>query len=693
MRSEADTKHLADPALWEDRITAYRSFHKDALENYRRFSRWFTGDQAELRQQLQLITKERRIAPLENFVYINTVSMMSELFFRAPRGHVTPLTNFGPGVFSAKLAEIETTLLNDAVDETDLFGEGRKMIMDGLLGPLMIAKVGYSADIVQDDEMMESEREHARSEDMAILSGGRPTVKVTDYHPGHIEQHDATIAAIENRTIPAPDSVLRYLKKHKRFHEDALTDDGRTPLETVRHESVFVERTSPLLFACDPLSSANRRRWAGEWFLRPVVDVRSDRRYDKAVRKTVDAANLDGFGEEAASRAKRALTGSTTTSETEDMALVFEGVDTANGCVVTFAQGCEAMLRKVNYDDQDIRPAGPWITASFAYDPLNDCGFALPRIYEGHQEMSSYLSTVISIVARRSVPQMAAPAGVLTAADIELIRKGIPSGFLPLKGLKPGQKIDELLRQLPTPEAGPFLFTAKSMHDRGNERFSTVGSAKSGGGDFSKTATASDIVNESGNNMSEDRGAVLDNFMTRIMRDWIRLARKRYTQQKVADIVGPKAIDPDGWPQKWATRDIVRDKGVCVISGSSKRKNTAIEAKQLIELLTVGTQIPQVAQSPTVMVELFRRATEAVGVFALDLSEMMDNAKRAQIEGMLGGMGGGEMGPGGPEGPQTPTPQKQKPGRRAKAPSEGTRSAVMQGAKNVGGGRAGRGAK
>ena len=690
MKDNEKSADIDDPQLWLDRVRSYRDYNKTPLDDHARFSRWYAGNQEELRQTLVLLTGDKRMgtAPLANHVHINTCSLLSELMFRAPRAYVSPQTNFGPGVFSKKLAAIETTLINDLIDETDFYGEGRRAIVDGLVGPMMIAKVGYSNEIAQDDEMMEAEKRHAQVEDMAIIGGGRPKVSNTDYHPGHIEQHTATLAQMENGTIPVPAAALRYLKKHIKFHEEAATEDGRRPLETVRHESVFIERTSPQRFACDPMaSSPSRRRWVGEWFMRPIEDVRNDRRYDREARKHVVASDVSELDADETKRTRN--------SEQcgEDFALLFEGVDLVQGKVVTFAKGSETLLRFVDYADIRIRPAGPYITASFVMDPLRDAGFSLPRIYEGHQEMASYMATLIAIQARRSMSSLAVPAGKLTPADIESIKRGVPAALLQLKGLNPGETLDQIIQRVPAPEPTPAMFAAKQDAEFAAARFAGLGEAKTGGGDTSKTATASAIVDQSVSGLSDDRASVLDDWMTRIFRDSLRVMRKRYGQNKVADIVGPVALDEDGWPVMWSERDIVRDKGVSVIPGSSKRKNAAVDVKLLTELLTVGTQIPALMQSPTILVELFRRVSESAGVFNLDLGEAEDAAKMQAIQQLMAGggqpeqSGMPEQGGQGMPPRQSKDPSKANPNRRARTRGEGTPSAVNQGAQNVGGGR------
>jgi hypothetical protein len=176
----------------------------------------------------------------------------------------------------------------------------------------------------------------------------------------------------------------------------------------------------------------------------------------------------------------------------------------------------------------------------------------------------------------------------------------------------------------------------------------------------------------------------MDDFMTRIARDVVRLGRKRYSLAKMIEIAGPEAGDPDGWPKAWPDRDIVRDKGVVVIPGSSRRKDAAVDLKLNIELLSIMAKMPMTP--PTLLADLTKRAMDSAGIYAVDTAGLDQAAKMAEIEKLLGG--GEEQNPEG-AGPEQGgnSSNRTNPERRAEAPSEGTPSAVNQGAQNVGGGR------
>lgn len=655
-----------DPHLWEDRISSYRSANDLGLKDAIKFAAWYAGDLATLRARVSDLLGGEDVAPLSNHININTQAALSELMFRSPRYLATPQPHFGPP-FGDKLARIETRNLNDWVDESDFFGEGRMTLLDGLLSPMMVFEVGYCADIGVDDELLAAERAHAQNEDLAILGGGKPRVLKDDYHPAHIEQHDRTIADIEKGLLPATAGVLRYLKKHRKFHEDAATKDGARPLETVRQESVFGERVSMLTFACDMAASMpSRRRWVGKWILRSVAEVRANKRYNYEARRKVEAADLSQLGGDVVKKALR-VTGEQ--EHTEDMALLFEGIDLQQGKKVLFAQGADKCLIDTDYRDWRILPSGPYVTGSFVTDPVNGCGVAPPRIYEGHQEMVSYTDTLIAASGRRSVPMMAGVGNYLTPEEVERIQAGIPAAFIQLKKIPPGMSLEQVIQRIPMPEASEFLFSLRALHERGAERYSGIGSAKSGGGDFSRTATASAIVNDAVQNLADDRRAVWDDMMSRIGRYVVRLQRKRYTNAKVMEVAGLEAADPDGWPI-WSDRDISRDKGVSVIHGSSRRKDSAVELKLNTELLTVVAPF----LPPPMIMELVKRVLDSAGVYSLDTSMLDQAAMMQDIQQTVEGGGGDEQ-------------QETQPGRRAKEKGEGSQAAVNQGAQNVGGGR------
>ena len=127
-------------------------------------------------------------------------------------------------------------------------------------------------------------------------------------------------------------------------------------------------------------------------------------------------------------------------------------------------------------------------------------------------------------------------------------------------------------------------------------------------------------------------------------------------------------------------RDILMDRGVTVIPGSSRRNDSAIEAKNLQEAFMAVAPLTGTLVPPELTTELLRRYMEANGVYGLDYEGMMQyQTQQAMLQGkdpMSGGAGDPEEQPGAEPGADRSSENTE--------PSEASRA---QSAANVGGGR------
>lgn len=665
-----------EPSYWDDQRSAYQAVYDEQLKDYRRFAAWLVGETTDANGTRLRGKLGRTRGPLSNLTSLAIRVARSNLFFRNPRFMVKALPGLGANPAAAKIALAETLLLNDAVEEVDMYREGRRTILDGLIGPEMVMKVGYSADVGVDWDRVETETELANSESMAILAGGRPRIKPTDADKCHSEAHDRAIAAAERGDLPMDRKSLEYLKKHKKMHDDRLKDGGDRPLETVRYESVFVTRVSPLRFARDPMASRDAERgWVQEAFLRSVDDVRENEEYDAEARKEVEATGPMGMTDDGRMQPLECP---------DDFVVLYETIDLRRSKVITYAANGKKPLQVKDYKDQRIFPGGNYITASFLEDPITDSGVAMPRVYEGHQEYLSTWDEVGAQTLMRGVPVRVVKRGTFDADTLKKLqnKRRVSDAWVVAADVDPTSDINKMIQQLDPPVIPEFLFALRAQHERGIER-QTGGSAQLGGGDFSKTATASAVVQETGSNISEDLASVLDDFLSRVGRAMVRVMR-RYPVAKVAEIAGEEVIK--FWPTKWTTREIVRDRGVSVVPGSSRRKNVAVEQKLLTDLYVAVQGNPNIGAE--VGVELFRRVLDASGVHGVDLGGMEEMMKMADIDQMMGAGGPQEEGPPpGGGGAAGGPPSRGKAARRGKARGSGERADQSSGRNNIGGGR------
>jgi hypothetical protein len=668
-----------DPQFWDQMRTAWWAHAKRPLDLYVKYARWFRGDMVEIDDEVSRRLPKGARKTVVNLTNLVTLQQRAELFFRNPRMMVRPPGTLSDKIFTPDLAEVETLLLNDQLEQVGFYRHGRRAILDGLLGPFFVVKVGYTADVAIDTTLVDAERLAAQAENQAYATAAtRIRVKAGDLHSVHIEEHEQLLAAAERGELQWDKKTKAYLAKHIDAHKDLL--DYERPKETIRNDAVFVRRRSPLNVFFDPWAEVPEdREWCGERYICRIEDLRNNNEFDKSALKDVRTLDSKFMPD-----GDLPVPPQQSIDTPDKYTMVYEVVDLVGGKVIIYAEGGKKPLLVKDYSLQRILPSGPYIDGSFMEDVLEDCGVPPPAVYEAHQLAVSYLSSVNLLAAKRSVPKLAYDSSRIDAATLNEMRKATIAGLIPFKNLGPNQKIADMIQAIPPAAIPEQNLTLEGLHKRYVEQMSGMGSAKLAGGDASKTATASAIIGESTTTLSEDRAAVLDDWCARIGKAVIRLCRRFYTTARVAEIVGPQALDV--WPQ-WSTRDIVNDRGVLVVPGSSRRRNSAVELKLLLDLYTAVQPDPDAPV--TLRMELLRRIAEEMGVHALDFDGMQEQAllrkavEMVQAQMAAQGAGGPQGGPGGEEGSGGPPGA----GGQQSESEEPSHASQQQGLANVGGGR------
>ena len=661
-------------SFWETQRRACEQYLEPVLQKFALYAQWYSGSLDSLQQQ---IASALGIDPIAGAPFINLVTRTSraEMFYRAPRYLVEPIERFGPSVFTQDLAQLETVLLNDFVEETNLFRQGRRVILDMLLAHRGIFKLGYTADIAVDYPLVNENREKAQLAARSLIEGGKslPKPKKDDLHTVWIETIAQIIAAIEREDIVLDEENTNKLRAHINARQKILDKYSERPKETIRYEHVWVKRVNPMRFRFDPFAEdPSQRTWVGEIFVRETDEIRNDDRYDAKARSKVQATDLNAIsGMELDTRYDN-LTEST---EQIGRTACVEIVDIKRRKVITYAIGGTEPLRIRDYVMANILPDGPYVDESFTEDPLDDVGIPQPQVYQNFQVALAVVDAVLMEIAKRSVPRQAVDPSAFSKDELNKLRKNVPGGILALDQLRQGGKVSDMIQDIPSPKIENNLLQIRALLVRAIEQYSGLGSAKLAGGDFAKTATASAIIGESVATLTEDLNSVIDNVMSRVGKKALRIIRLFYDTPKVAEIAGEVAAK--AWPKfGWAPRDIVMDRGANMVPGSTKRKNIAVEQKLLTELYSILAQDPILP--PNARVDLLKRLLDAVGIFGLDIT----GADRQAMEERLAQ----EQAQQAARSEQGPDPA-QRTERRATSGSEPSRAAIEQGNANPGGGR------
>jgi len=651
------------------------------LRHYRKYALRFRGDFADIPYATATDQSDLSERPAyANLTNLVARQMRAELYWRNPRAEVLPLSGYNATTFTPLLARLETHLLTHTWQQTGLYRTMRKALLDGVLGPYMVVKVWFDGDVATDPALIEAARREADDENKLFLAGiQKPVVRPSDVAAVHIDRHEALLAAAKRGEIQMPDSAIRYMEKHIAKHKEQA--GWQTPGETLRNQCIHIARVNPLNYFFDPFNEdVAQREWVGESYIARLEDIKGNPDYDKkAVQALSEVTSI--LRTTPSTGAGNASSASSQEVRTPDPHVrIFEVVDLVSQQVIVYGENGTTPLQVRPYSMSSIQPGGPYIEASFLEDPLNNFGVSIPFIFEAHQQAMSLIHGVNVQTVLRGAPKLGYNAAFIEKDDRASMAEFVVGNLIPIKNLPEGMKPADVIFQIP-PVAIPeqSIFMENSERDF-IQKLTGLGSAKLGGGDSSKTATASALISESSGTLADDTAAVLDDFMRRVACHCVRLARKGYDQQRVFEICGEEALLPGGWPMDgFADRDIVMDRGVSIIPNSSRRNTSDVQTKLTLDTLAVVAPLTGTVVPPEVTLELVRRLAESNGIHGID----WESAKQAMVEMAVMSAGGdpaAEQQMGAPPDPGI---------SEAEDPSV---SGMQQASANVGGGRIATGA-
>lgn len=680
-----------DPAYWDACHKEFQQYAARPIRHFKRYARRVVGDFMEVPNARQGTSGSPDKPAVGNMTSLATRVALGDLYFRNPTAISRCPGAFNRSLFTPLLCKIESVLMNDTAEETNLFIEGRECLQDGLIAPYFVAKVMFDRDMGMDGAMIRAERERAMLEDERFLAFGvKPVVKEEDYDPAHIEQHEATVAAMQRGDVPATPGAIKYLQKHIQKHREKAP--WCRVAETMRNQSVHIRRVNPLNYSFDPFNKAQRdREWSGEDFIKRLDDVASNKSYSEKARKALVpvvglfATDDEGtFGQHAFS------------ASPEPHVRLRERIDFVNNKVILYAEGGTVPLDVQDYTWADILPGGPYVERSFLTDPLNNFGVCIPYLYEAHQEALSTMHGVNSETVMRGSPKTWVNPNLVDVETKGKMAEFVIADVVALRNvppdmLDPGKHAMGQVEPCEVP-AQNVMFVAGEK--KWIETVTGLGSAKLLAGDRSDTATEAAIGADASSTISNDMTSMSDNFFREVFVKSNRFHRAFYSQGRVAEIYGPEALEPGGWPAFFADRDILMDRGISVMPGSSRRNESQVRAKLIGESIAIKAPFVGTVIAPEVMLDLFKAHDEALGLYGIvDYEGSKDYAMQMAMEN-AGMLGNGEDGAEQP----TQTASGAQPGGAPPAggrPSEMTspdRAGQIGGVNNVGGGRVATGA-
>src|SRR6185503_1953199 len=431
-REECVSKKRETAAFWQEQRRQFDRYAKRPLRHFEKYARWYAGDFAEIPYRADRrgdgALGEIDQPALANLTNLATRTFRGDLYCLNPRFLCRQPGSYNEAIFTPLLAKIETTLLNDAAEETHLSREMQLALLDFILAPYMVGRIGLGFESTPEEDLLRAQRDVARIEDQKYLMlGVKPRVKETDYHPEHIEQHEVTLAEWQ-RSGKVPEGSMRYLRKHieKHWQEMPYCRLG----ETRRNQAVTFRRVNPLLYSFDVYpTTPGDRTWCGESFLMRIADAEENSEFSRKARDELsEVKQIYRTGDDAPT-----VRGQVDLKSPDPYFRAFEYIDHITGDIVTIAEHGTLPLLVKPWGHRDVLPSGPFIEASLLEHPLHNYGVSWPHIYARHQELASAIAEINSEVVLRSLPFQYADMRSIGTEEVGDVMKQRVAGIVPFK--------------------------------------------------------------------------------------------------------------------------------------------------------------------------------------------------------------------------------------------------------------------
>jgi hypothetical protein len=184
-------------------------------------------------------------------------------------------------------------------------------------------------------------------------------------------------------------------------------------------------------------------------------------------------------------------------------------------------------------------------------------------------------------------PKYASPKGTLDKVDKDKLESGAAHVVVELKGLRPGQRINELLQEVPVAKIDPNLYEVNEQYQ---DVLRSVGTQEANlGGTSDGSATESSIAESSRQTSLADQVDDLDDMLTELARAFSQLCLMELSKDTVMEIAGPGAV----WPDMQGNRhEIAKDLLLEIKAGSSGRPNKAADLANMERGMPYLVQIP-----------------------------------------------------------------------------------------------------
>lgn len=719
------------PAYWMKNIDASNKRRHAVNVQGARFARWHRGDMRDVVDPATILdTPLRWQSSLENMTNLATTASLADLLFRYPRlvikspyvpSFKPPVPGMPPtpqGIFTPELARCETAYMAHLLRRVKYLKKARRCLQDALIFDMGVLKVSADPDVVVDEESIATAQKQAFKDVQSFLAHGTKMKAQDDQlHSIHIQVWEQVLRQAEKGTPALPIPAKKYIKKHIAIHQSMKLSER--PSETIRSNMIRVTRVNPMDYFYDPsVDDRDNASWRGHRYLMRWEDVIANNDFDPDARAQIQDSPDRWINRNFLPMVKSP--GSFDLSER--LVMIYELYDLVDQKVRKFADGGSVALCTEDRGDlRFLQPSGPFHELVFIEDTNEAQGIPVIAAFEAEQAAATHIASANVAAAIQSSPRTMYNSKDIDPSTAQTIWKSATGEFIPVAPAgDPKKPLEDCFAQVPAVEIPEQNLLLKADLIHGIERRSGLGAQKLGGGEMASTATGAALGADAATAISEDRGALIDEWQTGIACDFVRLTRALTPKSQIVEVCGDEAIEawPDPQPgtiRSFSTIDACNDIAVSVVPGSSRRENTSVDQKQLLDLVTALAADPalQGPEAVKLRLSIYRAHADEGGVSGLDwgaveqevsmMGMLPPPGQEGEPEGDEGAEGAAPGGPGSPGGPPGGPGVLPGPGSRRGPPgaSGGGSSSkkpptsvndIQQGVANVGGGRVGTGA-
>lgn len=675
-RAVPDATSRTSYAFWEKMIDASNKRRHAVNVQSARFMRWHRGDLRDVVDPATILdTPLRWQSSMENMHSLVVQASLADLMFRYPRINIKPsyvspsmpammgMPSPIPNLFTPGLARCETRYLEHSMQRTRYLRRARRSLQDALVADMGILKLYADPDVVIDEETLEEAQGEAMLEVRAFLQHGvKMKAREDQIHSVHVRVWSNILRQADKGQPALPTAAKKYIRKHIAVHESMKRSER--PTETIKSCEIRLLRVNPLDYFYDPtVDDRENASWRGHRYLKRRADVLGNENYNEDARTMVQNAQDRWVNTNFLPAVK--TPGSFDVPE--EMVMVYEIYDLVDQRIRLFADGVEiALLDEERGDLGTIQPSGPFHEIVFIEDSMEGQGIPPACSYEGEQAAATHIASANVAAAIQSSPRTMYDMRNIDPEQAQRIWKSNTAEFIGIEKKGDFDKpLENSFAQIPIVEIPAQNLLVKQDAVHGIERRSGLGVAKTMGGEQSATATGAALGADAAAALSEDRGALVDAWQTDIARDWISQIRAFVPKSQIVEICGDEAITswpdpPHGSMRSFSTVDVCNHVGVGVVPGSSRRHNTNVDQKQLLDQVDSMAADPSL-QGPAAVklrLQMRRAAAEDSGLTGFDweaveqeltpppMMPQIDPETGQPLQGDPNALGGAQGGPG-----------------------------------------------